>query len=168
MRRLLCNDVCHTAKAKKRLTLRIDNTLDERKPLRHDILAIIHDEHTTNIQLNVVVLLLISPLKHIKGSPFRAKEHSLELQLSLDGKVLDGSMLLPIITDGLVEGRVLVLGDIVGLAHPEGLHVVEVFPFVGDFLDFLGLLFLLGFVFVDFFDLGLVVVALVFIVVVIV
>ena len=61
------------------------------------------------------------------------------------------------------------MGDVVGFAHPERLHVVEVFPFVGDFLDFLGLLFFLGFFFVVYlFDLGFVVVTLLFVVVVIV
>ena len=78
-------------------------------------------------------------------------------------------MLFPIIADGLVEGSILVLGDVVGFAHPEWLHVVEVFPFVGDFLDFLGLLFFLGFLFVvNFFDFGFVVVTLIFVVVIVV
>ena len=35
--------------------LRIDNTLDEVEPLGHDILAVVHDEHTTDVELDVVV-----------------------------------------------------------------------------------------------------------------
>ena len=97
----------------------------------------------------MIVLLLISPLKHIKGSTLGTEQNSLELELSLDGKVLDGGVLLPIVGDGFVKGGVFVLGDVVGLAHPEGLHVVEVLPFVGDFLDFLGLFLFLGLVFVN-------------------
>mmetsp|Transcript_14257 Transcript_14257/g.26144 ORF Transcript_14257/g.26144 Transcript_14257/m.26144 type:complete len:301 (-) Transcript_14257:13-915(-) len=67
-------------------------------------------------------------------------------------------MLLPVVGEGLVEGDVLVVGDVVALAHPDGLLAVEVVPLVGDLLDFLGLLLLLGLVLVDLLDLGLVVV----------
>jgi hypothetical protein len=121
------------------LTLRVNNTLNKRKPLRHNILTIIHNENTTDIKLDMIVLLLIPSLKHIKGGTLGAEQNSLEFELSLDGKVLDGGVLLPVVGDGLVKGCIFVLGDIVGFAHPEGLHVVEVLPFVGYFLDLFGL-----------------------------
>ena len=73
-------------------------------------------------------------------------------------------MLLPVIGDGLVEGGVLLLSDIVRFPHPNGLHVVEVIPFMADLLDLLGLLFFLGLLFlIDFFNLGFVIVSIILI-----
>mmetsp|Transcript_10955 Transcript_10955/g.26530 ORF Transcript_10955/g.26530 Transcript_10955/m.26530 type:complete len:310 (+) Transcript_10955:1298-2227(+) len=77
-------------------------------------------------------------------------------------------MLFPVVGDGLVESDIFVLGDFVGLAHPDGLGVVQVLPFVADLLDLLGLLFLLGFLLIDFLDLWLVVVTFVILVIVII
>mmetsp|Transcript_18346 Transcript_18346/g.42100 ORF Transcript_18346/g.42100 Transcript_18346/m.42100 type:complete len:310 (-) Transcript_18346:113-1042(-) len=80
--------------------------------------------------------------------------------------MLDGCVVFPVVGDGLVKGNVFVVGDFVGLAHPDGLQTVQVFPFVADFLDLLGLLLLLGFfLVVDFFDLWLVVVAIFFVII---
>mmetsp|Transcript_7886 Transcript_7886/g.12463 ORF Transcript_7886/g.12463 Transcript_7886/m.12463 type:complete len:309 (+) Transcript_7886:1284-2210(+) len=70
--------------------------------------------------------------------------------------MLDGSMFFPVVGDRLVESNVLVLGYLVGLAHPDGLHVVQMLPFVADLLDFLGLLLLLFLFLVDFLNLWLV------------
>mmetsp|Transcript_1462 Transcript_1462/g.2800 ORF Transcript_1462/g.2800 Transcript_1462/m.2800 type:complete len:312 (+) Transcript_1462:1404-2339(+) len=78
-------------------------------------------------------------------------------------------MLLPVIGDGLVEGSVLILSDVIRLAHPDGLHVVEVFPLVAYFLNFLCLLLLLGFLFViDLFNLWLIIVTLILVVIIII
>ena len=49
----------------------------------------------------------------------------LKTQLS---EVLHGEVLLPVVREGLVEGGVLLDGDIIGLAHPDGLLLVEVAP----------------------------------------
>mmetsp|Transcript_22345 Transcript_22345/g.44750 ORF Transcript_22345/g.44750 Transcript_22345/m.44750 type:complete len:398 (-) Transcript_22345:262-1455(-) len=152
----------------ERKILRIDNSLDEGQPLGHQILAVVHDEYATDIQLNVVVLLLGSSLKHVEGGTFGAEENGLELELPLDGEVFDGGVLFPVIGDGLVKGGVLVLGDVVGFSHPEGLHVVEVLPFVGNFLDLLCFLLLLGVFLIDFLDLGLVVIALLLLVIIVI
>ena len=54
--------------------------------------------------------------------------------------MLDGQMLLPVVGDRLVEGGVLLLGDIVGLAHPDLLLLVEELPLFFDLLDLLLLL----------------------------
>ena len=143
--------------------LRVDNSLNELQPFRHDVLAVVHDEDTSDVKLDVVVLLLVTTLEHIERSTLGGEEDSLELKLTLDREVLDSGMFLPIVGDGLVERNVLVLGNLVGLSHPDRLHVVQVFPFVADLLDLLGLLFLLGFVFVDLLDLGLVAITFLFV-----
>ena len=54
--------------------------------------------------------------------------------------MLDGQMLIPVVGDRLVEGGVLLLGDIVGLAHPDLLLLVEELPLFFDLLDLLLLL----------------------------
>ena len=148
--------------------LGIDDALDEGEPLGHDVLAVVHDEDAADVELDLVELLLGTALEHVEGGALGAEEDGAELELALDGEVLDGGVLLPVVGEGLVEGSVLVLGDVVGLAHPDGLHGVEVLPLVADLLDLLGLLLLLGVVLVDLLDLGLVVVALLVLIVVVV
>ena len=92
-----------------------------------------------------------------------------ELELALDGEVLDGEVLLPVVGEGLVEGAVLLLGDLLGLARPDGLLLVQEVPLVRHLLDLLLLLLLLGLVLlVDLLDLGLVVVVVVLLVLVLV
>ena len=46
--------------------LRVDNALDEVEVLGDEILAVVHDEHPANIELDVVALLL--GLEEVKGS----------------------------------------------------------------------------------------------------
>jgi hypothetical protein len=135
--------------------LRVDNTLDEGEPLGHDILAVIHDKDTSDVKLDHVVLLLGASLEHIKWSTLGGKETGLEFELTLHRKVLDGGMLFPVVGDGLVESNILVVGDIIRLAHPDGLGVVEMFPLMADLFDLLGL-FLLFVLIIDLFNLGLV------------
>mmetsp|Transcript_3790 Transcript_3790/g.8089 ORF Transcript_3790/g.8089 Transcript_3790/m.8089 type:complete len:555 (-) Transcript_3790:561-2225(-) len=147
--------------------LGINNSLDETEPLGHEIFTVVHDEDTTDIQLDVIVLLLGSSLELVEGSTLRAEQNGTELKLSLHREVLYSSMLLPVVGDGLVKGSVFVLRDIIGLAHPEWLHVVEVLPLVANFLDLLGFLLLLGVFFIDLLNLWLVVV-LIFILIIIV
>mmetsp|Transcript_25734 Transcript_25734/g.38074 ORF Transcript_25734/g.38074 Transcript_25734/m.38074 type:complete len:259 (+) Transcript_25734:1363-2139(+) len=65
-------------------------------------------------------------------------------------------MLLPVVGDRLVERSVLLVGNILSLAHPDGLLFVEVIPRFGDLLDLLRLLLLLPIFLVDIFNLGLV------------
>ncbi len=69
--------------------------------------------------------------------------------------MLNGKVLFPVVSQALVEGTVLLWGDIGWVASPDGLGLVELF--VGNLLllDFLRLLLFLLFVFINFFDLGL-------------
>merc|ERR1711972_620819 len=53
-------------------------------------------------------------------------------------------MLLPVVGKGLVEGTVLLLGHLLGLASPDGLLLVHEIPLVGHLLHLLLLLFFLG------------------------
>lgn len=148
----------------------VDDTLDEVEVFRDQILAIIHDEDTADVKLDVVALLL--GFKEIEGcateenkstfmtesnirSPFGNEENRLEFELTLHGEVLDSEVLLPIVGQALVECTVFLWGDVGGVASPEGLGLVELL--VGDFLllDLLLLLILLLFVVLDLFNLSL-------------
>jgi len=140
----------------------IDNTLDEGEPLRDDVLAVVHDEDTTHVQLDVVALLLA--FEHVERGTAGGEQERFELELAFHGEVLDGEVVLPVVGDGLVESAILFGGDVIGLAHPDGLLLVELFPLVGHLLDLLGLLFLFfGFFgFINLFDLWLITIFLLF------
>merc|ERR1719469_387698 len=85
----------------QRKILRIDNTLDKIQPLRHQFIAIIHDEDTTHIELDVVTLLL--GLEEIKWSTARDEQESTEFKLSFNAEMFDSQVVFPIVGQGLVE-----------------------------------------------------------------
>ena len=68
-------------------------------------------------------------------------------------------MVLPVVGQALVEGTVLVLSDLSGVASPDWLRLVELLVLNGLLLDLLGLLLLL-LVLIDLLDLGLLLVVL--------
>ena len=97
--------------------LRIDDTLDKVKILGNNLLAVVHDEHTTNVQFDRVLLLLV--LEQIEWGAFGDEEKGAELQLTLDGEVLDGQVIFPVVGEGLVELGVLLIGDIIWVTGPD-------------------------------------------------
>lgn len=56
-------------------------------------------------------------------------------------------MVLPVISQTLLEGSILLLGDVGGFALPDGFVLVHLLELVVDFLDLLFLLLLLGLAF---------------------
>jgi hypothetical protein len=99
--------------------LGIDNTLDKVEPLRDQVLAVVHDKHSTHIKLDVVSLLLL--LKHVERRTLGDEEDRAELELSIDRRVLVSKVLFPIVGKGLVECTILLSGDIVGVSGPKWL-----------------------------------------------
>jgi hypothetical protein len=69
--------------------------------------------------------------------------------------VLDGEVVLPVVGERLVEGAVLLSSDVVGVASPDGLSLVEDVVLGDRLLDLLLGLVLLFILVLDFFDLGL-------------
>merc|ERR1719498_92680 len=128
----------HLAGDVERKILGIDDTLDKGEVLGDDVLAVVHDEDAAHVQLDVVRLLLA--VEHVEGGALGDEEHGLELELTLDGEVLHRELLLPVVGEGLVEGGVLIIGDLLGGAHPDGLLLVHDGPLVGHLLHLLGLL----------------------------
>ena len=63
--------------------------------------------------------------------------------------MLDGEVVLPVVSQALVESGILLLGDLGGVASPDGLRLVELLVLNRLLLDLLGLLLLLLFLVVD-------------------
>lgn len=74
-------------------------------------------------------------------SPLRNEKNSLELKLTLDGEVLDGKVVFPVVGQTLVERGILFSGDLLRITRPDGLRLIELL--VGDLLLFDGLLLFL-------------------------
>ncbi|CAG9942373.1 unnamed protein product [Clonostachys rosea f. rosea IK726] len=140
--------------------LRVDNTLDEAEPLRDEVSSVISDEDTADVELDVVLGLL--SLEQVEGSTLGNEEDGTELELTLNGEVLDSEVVLPVVGERLVEGGILLLGDVLGVASPDGLLLVELLLLDLGLLDLLGLglLLLLLFLVVDLLDAGLLLVTL--------
>mmetsp|Transcript_67570 Transcript_67570/g.106357 ORF Transcript_67570/g.106357 Transcript_67570/m.106357 type:complete len:230 (-) Transcript_67570:654-1343(-) len=125
----------------KRQILGIHHALHEVQPFRHQLLAVVHDEHATNIKFDVVAFLL--SLEEVERRPARHKEQGPELQLPFHAEMLHSKVVLPIVGQGLVEACVLFICDVLRLPHPQRFVLVELFPLVGHFFNFFRLLFLL-------------------------
>ena len=124
----------------KREILRVDDTLDEIEILGDEIFTVVHDEDSTDVELDVIFLLL--GFEEIEGSMLGDEENSSELELTFNLELFDSEMLFPVIGEGLVEVDVLFLDDVFRLAHPERFILVLLFEFGVHFLDFLFLLVL--------------------------
>ena len=122
----------------QRQILRIHHALHKVQPLRHELIAVVHDEDSAHVQLDVVALLL--GLEEIKRRATGHKEQGPELQLTLDAEVLHCKVVLPVVGQRLVEARVLLVGDVFRLAHPQRLVLVQLLPLMRHLLHFLRLL----------------------------
>jgi hypothetical protein len=142
----------HFTRNVKREIFRVDNTLDEAEPFRDQVFTVIHDEDTTDVELDVVSLLL--GLKHIEGSTLGDKEDGTELKLTFNREMLDGQMVFPVVGEGLVEFSIIFRLDIFRVTGPQGLGLVKLLVFSDGLLDSLLLLFLLIILIGDFLNLG--------------
>jgi hypothetical protein len=86
------------------------HTLDKVKILGNKVLAVVHDEDTTDVELDVVTLLL--GLEEVERRALRNEQNGLELELTLNREMLDSEVLLPIVAQALVERGVLLRSDI--------------------------------------------------------
>lgn len=144
----------HLTRNVERQVLRVDDTLHEVEPFRDQFVAVIHNEDTADVQLDVIALLL--GLEQVEGSTLGDKEDSAEFKLTFNGKVLDSQVVLPVVGESLVELRIFFRLDVFGVAGPERLGLVKFLRVGGLLLDGLLLLFvLLLFLILNFFDLGL-------------
>merc|ERR1719235_3020792 len=140
----------------QRQILRVHHALNKVQPFRHELIAVVHDEDTANVKLDVISLLL--GLEEVERSTARHEDQCPELQLPLHAEVFHGQVVFPIVRQRLVERRVLLVRHILRLPHPQGLVFVQLLPLVGHLLHLLGLflLFLLLLLLVHLLDLWLV------------
>jgi hypothetical protein len=117
--------------------LRVDHSLNETEKVGDQFFTVVHDEHSSDVEFNVVSLLL--GLEKIERSSLGNKENALELKLTFDGELFDSQVVFPVVGKGLVEGRVFFLGNSFGLSHPNGFVLVLDLEFGGHFLYFLSL-----------------------------
>lgn len=136
----------------KREILRVNNTLDKSKPFGDQISAVVSDENAANIELNIILGPL--GLKEIEGSTLGNEKDSSEFKLTLNGEVLDGEMVFPIIREGLIKCGVLLAIDVGGVAGPDGLGFIELFLLFLELLDLFGLLLFLLIVIVNLWRVG--------------
>merc|ERR1719313_2623191 len=150
----------------ERKVLGVDDTLDEAEELWDELVAAIGDEDTAHVQLDVS--LLLGWFEHVEWCALWHEQKSLEFELALHREVLDGEVVLPVVANMLVEGSVLLLGDLLWVAHPEWLLLVHELPLVGHLLDLLLWLLLLLLILIDLLDLRLVAILIVVLILVLV
>merc|ERR1719283_511422 len=121
--------------------LRVNDTLDKVEILRDELLAVVHDEDSSDVKLNVVFALLV--LKQIEGSPLGDEKQSSELQLTLNGEMFHSQMLFPIIGQRFIKFSVFFAGNIIRSSGPNRFCFVELLILGVLLLDFLLFLFVL-------------------------
>ena len=79
----------------------VNDTDNKVEVLGHQLLVVLGNENPSDVKLDVVPLLLL--LEQIEWSSLGDVKHSLELELTFNGEVLDGKVVLPVVGDRLVE-----------------------------------------------------------------
>jgi hypothetical protein len=125
---------------------------------RNNLLAVVHDEDATNVELDVAALLLCfeevewCTTKYVISLYTTARDESnipvgnddseedcLELELTLDGEVLDGEVVFPVVGQALVQHTILLGSDVLRVTSPDGFCPVKLHI---RLLDLLGLFLL--------------------------
>ena len=81
--------------------LRIHSALDIMQSLQNELVTVVHDENSEDVQLDVVAHLL--GLKHIGGCATCHEQQSVELKLAFHTEILHGRVVLPITRHRFVE-----------------------------------------------------------------
>merc|ERR1711892_1356932 len=97
----------HFTRNVKRQILGVNNTLNKGQIVWNQILAIIRDEHSANIKLDVAFRLLV--FKLVKGSPLWNEQKCSEFKLTFNREMLYRKMFLPIIGKRFVEFSILLI-----------------------------------------------------------
>ena len=113
----------HLARNVEWQIFRVDYTLDKVEIIWNELFAVVHDEDSADVQLDVVFCLLV--LKQVKGSTLGHEKESAELKLSFNREVFNGQVVFPVIGQGLVELAILFLGDVIGISSPDWLGLVQ-------------------------------------------
>ena len=79
----------------------VNHTSDESKIFRDQLFAIVHNEDSSNVQFNIIFLLLC--LEHIEGCSLGNENYRFEFETSFNRKLLNSKMVFPIVGETLVE-----------------------------------------------------------------
>ena len=102
----------------QRKIFRIDNTLDEVEEFENELVAVVHDKNSSNVEFDRVFLFFV--LEEIKGSALGDEKESAELKLTFNREVLDGQVVFPVVGERLVELGIFVILNIIGITGPDG------------------------------------------------
>ena len=129
--------------------VRVDDALDEAQILGQQLVELVRDEDTADVQLEraraAVVVVVV-----VRRRSFGDVENGLEFDVALRLEVRVRERLFRVLGESLVELGVLFLFDFVRASEPDRLDVVETFPIPNGLGHGLRLRFVVLFVFVAF------------------
>jgi hypothetical protein len=95
----------------------IDDTLNKVQKLWNKIITVIHDENSSNVKFDRVLLFFI--LEKIEWRSFWDEKKGSEFELTFDGEMFYGQMVFPIVGEGFVEFGIFFVSDIVWVSGPD-------------------------------------------------
>ena len=105
--------------------LGVDHTLDKVQKLWDELITVIHDEDTSHVQLDRVLLFFV--LEQIEWRALWDEQKCAEFKLTFNRKVFDCQMIFPIVSQALVEFRILLVGDIIWVTSPDWFSLKNIF-----------------------------------------
>jgi hypothetical protein len=73
----------------------VDDTTDEVEPFGDEFFAVVHDENSSDVELDVVSLLAL--LEEIEWSTLGNEDDGTEFELTFNREVLDSEVLFPVV-----------------------------------------------------------------------
>jgi len=111
----------------ERQVVGIYNTLNKVEILGHQLLEVLRDEHTPDVEFEGRLAAIVIVIQVERGISGNVKD-GLELNLTLSREVRVGNWVVGILGDGLVEAVVHVFSQFLLRAHPDSLDLIDVIP----------------------------------------
>ena len=112
----------------ERQVVGVDHTAHEAQVGRQQLFAGIHDENTTDVELEALALL--AAVHEIEGGLGRHVEQRGEVLVALDTVVGPGQGVVEIVAQGLVEVLIVLVLELALRARPQGRGRIDGFPFL--------------------------------------
>ena len=106
----------------ERQVVGIDHAAHEAQVLRHQLLGIVHDEHAAHVELDAVARVAVPQVERRAAGDVQQLRVFL---LAFDARMRPGQRVVEIVADVLVEFLVLLFGDLVLAARPQGGSLVD-------------------------------------------
>mmetsp|Transcript_12088 Transcript_12088/g.44852 ORF Transcript_12088/g.44852 Transcript_12088/m.44852 type:complete len:289 (-) Transcript_12088:492-1358(-) len=114
----------------QREVIAVHHTLDEVEVLRQQLLEVVADEHLAHVEPQSGVIGVVVVV-HARRRGSGNVQDGAELDLALGFEVRPSQRLVVVVADALVEVLVLLIGDVVRRASPDGLVGVDPLPLEG-------------------------------------